>query len=198
MSNEPSLPKRVVRASALAETRGFTLSCDSAVGRLLAALAAAVPPRGRILELGTGAGVGLAWLVHGLEGREDVETVSGDIDAELQQAVAALGWPLGVRFEVGDGAELAESLGSFDLIFADAPGGKLVGLDASIGALAPAGVLVVDDMDLGLHETTGFAEAIAGVCDALLVHPDLVSAELPFGSGVVLAVKRSGSKPPLA
>jgi demethylmenaquinone methyltransferase/2-methoxy-6-polyprenyl-1,4-benzoquinol methylase len=189
MSDKPPLPERVVRASALAEARGFTLSCDPSVGRLLAALAAAVPPGGRVLELGTGAGVGLAWLAHGLERRSDVETVSGDIDAELQGAVAALGWPLGVRFEAGDGAELAASLGSFDLVFADAPGGKLVGLDTSIGALAPGGVLIVDDMDLALHETTGFAEAIAGVRDALLAHPDLVAAELPFGSGVVLAVR---------
>jgi len=183
-------PEQVTKAAALAEERGFALSCDPAVGRLLASLAAAVPREGRILELGTGSGVGLAWLVHGLAGRSDVETVSVDVDEPLQQAVAALGWPLGVRFELGDGAELAGSLGRFDLVFADAPGGKLEGLDASIGALSPGGVLVVDDMDLALHETTGFADAIAGVRETLLADPALVTADLSFGSGVVLAVKR--------
>lgn len=183
-------PEQVTKAAALAEERGFALSCDPAVGRLLASLAAAVPREGRILELGTGSGVGLAWLVHGLAGRSDVETVSVDVDEPLQQAVAALGWPLGVRFELGDGAELAGSLGRFDLVFADAPGGKLEGLDASIGALSPGGVLVVDDMDIALHETTGFADAIVGVRETLLADPALVTADLPFGSGVVLAVKR--------
>jgi predicted O-methyltransferase YrrM len=36
--------------------------------------------------------------------------------------------------------------GEFDLIFADAPGGKWEGLDRTIAALAPHGMLIVDDM----------------------------------------------------
>ena len=53
------------------------------MGRLLSTLAAAVPPGGRILEIGTGVGVGLAWLAAGLEGREDVEVLTVESDERL-------------------------------------------------------------------------------------------------------------------
>ena len=43
-------------------------------------------------------------------------------------------------------------LSLFDLVFADAPGGKWTGLDSTISALNPGGVLVVDDMDPGRYE----------------------------------------------
>ena len=41
---------------------------------------------------------------------------------------------------------LFDELGQFSLIFADAPGGKWEGLDRTIAALEPGGLLVVDDM----------------------------------------------------
>jgi demethylmenaquinone methyltransferase/2-methoxy-6-polyprenyl-1,4-benzoquinol methylase len=153
-------------------------------------LAAAVPAGGRILELGTGAGVGLAWLVSGLGARTDVEVLTVDLDPEMQSATRDAGWPDFVRFEIGDGARLAGELGEFDLIFADAPGGKLEGLDRTIAALTPGGVLVVDDMDTSLHSDEALAAAIARVREELLSGADLICAELTSSSGVILAVKR--------
>jgi len=52
----------------------------------------------------------------------------------------------------GDGSDRAAAPGRFDLVFADAPGGKLTGLDATIDAVAAGGVLVVDDMEPGRHD----------------------------------------------
>jgi demethylmenaquinone methyltransferase/2-methoxy-6-polyprenyl-1,4-benzoquinol methylase len=180
----------VVRARELARTAGFTLSCEDGVGRLLAALAAAVPAGGRVVELGTGAGVGLAWLVHGLGPREDVTVTTVDTDGVLQAQVVADGWPGFVRFVVADGAAAVASLAPADLVFADAPGGKLDGLDATITALAPGGVLVVDDMDVAVHHDDGLADAIVAVRDALVASHRLLVAELPYSSGVVVATRR--------
>lgn len=59
------LPERVTTALVNARELGFEMSCDPPAGALLRVLAAAVPPSGRILELGTGAGVGLSWIVDG-------------------------------------------------------------------------------------------------------------------------------------
>ncbi|MYS80280.1 hypothetical protein [Embleya scabrispora] len=53
-------PEIVGHAVALATACGFALSSEPKVGRLLPVLAAAVPTDGRILEPGTGAGVGAA------------------------------------------------------------------------------------------------------------------------------------------
>ena len=104
---------------------------------LLSALAACVPTQGRILELGTGVGTGLAWLLHGVGARTDVSLTSVDLDADLQAIARRFDWPPYVHFEQGDGCALLPDLGAFDLIFADAPGGKLDGLDRSIAATSP-------------------------------------------------------------
>lgn len=184
-----TIPARVRAAKERASSAGFALSCEDAVGELLATLAAAVPPGGRIVELGTGCGVGLAWLVEGLGARTDVEVVSVDVDESLIAATRSADWPAFVRFVADDGASAIAELAPAHLVFADAYGGKIDGLDATIAALAPGGVLMVDDMDPALHVDDGLGDAIAAVRTQLMSSPVLRSVELAHGSGVILAVR---------
>ena len=124
------LPPEVTRAYTRAHDLGFMGSSTPEVGRLLAVLAAAVPSGGRILELGTGAGVGLAWIVHGLGGRKDVAVISVERDPEKLALLEAAEWPTFVSIIAGDATRLTGTLGGFDLIFADTQGrGKLYSLD---------------------------------------------------------------------
>lgn len=183
-------PKTVAEAHARAKAASFTLSCEPEVGGLLSVLAAAVPSPGRILELGTGVGTGLAWVVHGLGERTDTEVVTIDLDAVIQEAAKEGAWPPYVRFLVGDAAELLPTLGQFDLIFADAPGGKLSNLRRTLDALAPRGVLLVDDMDLGRHTDPDLQASLVVVRKSLLENSELRVAELDLGSGVMVAVRR--------
>lgn len=182
------LPGSVRAAWERAASAGFELACEVEVGRLLAALAAAVPGGGRVLEIGTG--VGLAWLVHGLGARRDVEVVTVELDDEVQRTALSAPWPPWVRFESGDGAQAVGGLGQFDLIFPDAPGGKIFELRRTVAALRRGGVLVVDDMDLTRHEDEQLRSALAVVRHRLLGDTELVCAELSFSSGVIVAVKR--------
>src|SRR5262249_14441144 len=122
-----TLPARVTAAIARAEAAGFPLSCEPGVGRLIAALAAGVPEDGRILEMGTGVGVGTAWLVEGLGDRSDVKVLSIELDAATHAVARAADWPSWVNLLEGDVLEHLARLGSFDLIFADAQGGKWTG-----------------------------------------------------------------------
>ncbi|HXY95138.1 MAG TPA: class I SAM-dependent methyltransferase [Acidimicrobiia bacterium] len=161
------------------------------MGALLGALAAAAPQRARVCELGTGAGVGLAWIVHGLGDREDATVYTVDTDQQLLATVAAAGWPGYVQFVCDDGVHAVAEFAPFDLVFADAPAGKVDGLDATLAALAPGGVLVVDDMDPALHADDGYLEPLAAVRERLVHDPGLVAAELDFASGVVVATKRA-------
>ena len=124
MTESEELPGNVLAAYERAARAGFQLACEVEVGKLLAALAAAVPSGGRVLEIGTGVGVGLAWLAHGLAVRRDVEVVTVELDDEVQRTALSAPWPPWVRFESGDGAVVVGRLGQFDLIFPDAPGGK--------------------------------------------------------------------------
>jgi demethylmenaquinone methyltransferase/2-methoxy-6-polyprenyl-1,4-benzoquinol methylase len=180
----------VADAYARAEAASFELSCDPEVGKLLCILAGAVPAGGRILELGTGVGVGLAWIVHGLGDRTDVEVVTVEIDPAIHRVAKGTEWPGYVRFELGDAAASVSKLGAFELIFPDAPAGKLYGIGRTIEALAPRGVLIVDDMDLEPHGDPELRAALVKVRARLLSRSDLLVAELDLGSGVMLAVRR--------
>jgi predicted O-methyltransferase YrrM len=184
------VPPSVEAAQDRARRWGFELSCEPAVGRLLAFFSRGVPPGGRVLELGTGAGVGLAWIVHGIGDRDDVEVVSVELDRARAAEVRWAGWPAWVSVLDGDGADLVGALGSFDLIFPDAPGGKITGLRRTVAALGPGGVLLVDDMDLSRHADPDLRGALCTVHQRLFEDPDLVCAELTFSSGVVLARRR--------
>jgi len=190
VTESEELPGSVLAAYERAARAGFQLACEVEVGRLLAALAASVPSGGRVLEIGTGVGVGLAWLVHGLGARRDVEVVTVELDDEVQRTALSAPWPPWVRFESGDGAEVVGRLGQFDLIFPDAPGGKIFKLRRTMAALRRGGVLVVDDMDLTRHEDEQLRAALAVVRHRLLDNAELVCAELGFSSGVIVAVKR--------
>jgi predicted O-methyltransferase YrrM len=102
-------------ATEQAARAGFTMSCDPGTGRLLAVLAAAVPPAGRILELGTGTGtgtgVGTAWITTALQDRTDVEVLTIEIDPATAAVAATGAWPEFVRFIVGDALEITRLSG---------------------------------------------------------------------------------------
>jgi demethylmenaquinone methyltransferase/2-methoxy-6-polyprenyl-1,4-benzoquinol methylase len=187
-------PSLVAAAAARAREAGFPMSSEPAVGRLLAVLAAQVPEEGRILEFGTGVGVGTAWIVSGLLPRTDVEVLTVERDPQTA-ALAALGdWPSFVELRRGDALDvLARTDGTFDLIFADAPEGKWHGLDRTIAALAPHGLLIVDDMTPRPDWTDSHRAAQERVRQTLLTAPELTSVELGHGSGVILSARILGN-----
>jgi predicted O-methyltransferase YrrM len=188
-SAEVPVPPLVAAATARARQVGFPMSCHPDVGRLLAVLAAHLPEGGRVLELGTGTGVGTAWIVSGLRRRTDVTVTSVEKDPGTAAAAADGYWPPFVSLRCDDALDVLAEGGAFDLIFADAPGGKWVGLDCSVAALRPHGLLIVDDMTPEPDWTDGHRAAQDEVRQALLSAPGLTSAELAVGSGVILSVR---------
>jgi len=184
------VPEPVRLATERAERAGFAMSCDPGTGRLLAVLAAAVPVNGRVLELGTGTGVGTAWIVHGLRERDDVEVVTVEIDAATAALAAQYRWPPQVRLLTGDALEVTRRAGRFDLIFADAQGGKWEGLDATVAALRPGGQLLVDDMTPGEFADEHHARKTSEVRSLLLGHADLISVEIAWSSGLILSTRK--------
>lgn len=81
-----NVPEVVARATSLSESLGFTSSCFPETGTLLATLAAA--SRGTLGEMGTGAGVGTAWLASGMAPGARLVTI--ERDARLAAAVREL------------------------------------------------------------------------------------------------------------
>lgn len=185
--NRPAL---VAAAEGNARRLGFEMSCDPGVGQLLGVLAGAVPTGGRILELGTGAGVGLAWIVNGLAGRDDVEVVSVEVDPVVGAAAATLGWPRAVALTIGDGLDLVADPEQWDLVFADAQGGKWEGLADTIRSLRPGGILLVDDMTPATFMNDEHRDKTAEVRLHLLSSAEVTSVEIAWSTGVILATRR--------
>ena len=136
-------PPLVERALALAERLGFEGSSLPEVGRLLHVLAAQ-RGRTRVAEIGTGCGVGSAWIVSALDPTVPFLTVELDRD----RAAAAAGLfraDRNVRVLLGDWRELLPPEAPFDLLFVDGGKAKEAG-EAVLGLLAPRGTVVIDDL----------------------------------------------------
>ncbi len=191
MSTQP--PELVAAAERRASAAGFAMSSERPVGQLLAVLAGSVRRGGRILEMGTGVGVGLAWIVEGLTGRTDVEVISIELDPATARLAAAARWPAFVRLLVGDVLSSYDELGRFNLIFADAQDGKWESLDRTVAALQPGGLLLVDDMAPAEWSSAEHEANTAQVREYLLGHPELTCVEQHWSSGVILCSRRSPS-----
>ncbi|VVQ28488.1 hypothetical protein PS943_00924 [Pseudomonas fluorescens] len=185
------LPKAVVIARSRARELQFKISCDDRVGRLLAVFAAAVPSGGRILEIGTGVGVGTAWISSGLHEKTDIEVVSVEVDFELSHATSNWSWSPNIKFIAADALEVLRSPGGFDLIFADASPIKYGHIESVINALCPKGVLIIDDLGANPEATVSQREKIEGLRNSLLYHPKLRAVDLDWASGVVIATRTS-------
>jgi predicted O-methyltransferase YrrM len=126
--------------------------------------------------------------VHGLGSRRDVQVTTVERDVALWASGQPVSWPDWVIRRRGDALDELEANDGFDLIFADAPhGGKWEGLDRTIQALRPGGFLFMDDIAAEGDEARGNN---ARVLRTLRSCDDLVSADLVFGTWMVLAVRR--------
>ncbi len=135
------VPELVKRTLELAEQLGFKNACLPEVGRLLRLLVAQAGS-GTIGEIGTGCGVGAAWMLAGL--RADQQFVSIDHDPQYQRSVSQLCASPNARFLLGDWRNLLQHA-PFQLLFADAGEAKDAGADEVVQAMAPGGLIVLDD-----------------------------------------------------
>lgn len=126
----------------------FERSSIPEIGRLLAVLAAQ-RPHGRFAEIGSGCGVGTAWLASSLGPEATLVTV--ETDGERAGAVERLFADTpNVRVLQGDWHEALPPEAPFDLLFFDGGQWKSGDVEAesetALGLVAPHGVVVVDDL----------------------------------------------------
>jgi predicted O-methyltransferase YrrM len=96
-----------------------------------------------------------------------------------------------VELRCADALAVLAEAGTFGLIFADAQGGKWEGPGRTIAALAPRGMLIVDDMTATPQWDTGQHARQQHVREVLLTSPLLTSVELRHGSGVILSTRHA-------
>ena len=165
----------------LRETRalGFTMASEPQTGAFLRALAA-TKPGGRLLELGTGTGVGTAWLLDGMDADARLDSVDND---ENVVAIARrhLGADARVTFHVIDGEEFLRRRQhpEYDLIYADAWPGKYSCLRDALALVKPGGIYFVDDLLPQANWPPGHEENVAPLIARLEQVPVLCLSSCP-------------------
>jgi predicted O-methyltransferase YrrM len=177
-----TLPPLVVRAKAAAEALGFEKSCRDEDGMLLHVLAGR---RGleRVAEIGTGTGVGTAWLASALP--PGVPLATAELDERLAAAAAELFRDdPDVDVLHGDWREVLPAHAPFDLIFVD--GGRAKeDPDAVLALAAPGATIAMDDFSAGWERP----DPRRG---GWLAHPRLAAVEIGTGdtARVIVGVVR--------
>lgn len=130
----------------------FERSSIPEIGKLLAVLASG-RPRGRFAEIGTGTGVGSAWIASAMA--PDASLVTVELDADRAGAAERLfADEENVRVLHGDWHELLPPEAPFDLLFFDGGGWKRPWegddtrgeSDQALELVAGGGVVVIDDL----------------------------------------------------
>lgn len=140
MSAPAEVPALVSATLDLSRQRGFITSIRHETGRLLATLAAS--RTGTLAELGTGCGVGSAWLSSGAA--DQARVVSAELDPALAEDVQKIFTDVAnVEVVSGDWSTL-EEYAPFSMLFVDVRE-VMEQIDVFADLLEPGGIVVLDD-----------------------------------------------------
>jgi predicted O-methyltransferase YrrM len=191
------VPAALPAIQARTEELKFNRASEVRTGSLLQLLAAA-KPGGRFLELGTGTGMGAAWLLSGLDTASTL--VSIEIDEGLQEvARQALGSDQRLKLMSCDAAGFLwrQPKKTFDLVFADATPGKYEALDEALAIVKIGGYYVIDDMLPQPNWPDGHEDKVSTLMDRLEGDQRFFKLALPWASGIVVLVRKPRKAVPL-
>ena len=168
---------------------GFGMATDPKAGSLLRTLTAS-KPNGNFLELGTGIGLSLVWMLDGMD--ENAKITSIDSDADLIRiAQSYFDWDPRIRLVCEDAGKWLNSYTDepFDLIFADAWPGKYSHLDTALGLLKKGGFYIIDDMEHQPNWPEGHEAKALALSKHLSERDDITITKMDWSTGVMIAVK---------
>lgn len=193
MNDQPlvNLPALLPSIEAKCEEIGFTMPSDRLAGSLLRSLIAS-RPRGSFLELGTGIGLSLCWMVDGMDANSSLITIDNDPDLS-SIAVGFFREDTRVEIVCEDGSEWIQNHLSdkFDLIFADAWPGKYSDLEEVLSMVKVGGFYMIDDMAPQPNWPEGHDEKVKQLIAYLEERKDLAITKMNWSTGVIIATKLS-------
>ncbi|TDS13624.1 putative O-methyltransferase YrrM [Maribacter caenipelagi] len=183
----PKIHTEIIRKS---EEIGFTMPSDLYVGSFLKTLIAS-KPNGRFLEIGTGIGLSLSWMIEGMDAESKL--ISVDNDQELISiATSYFGGDDRVEVICKDGADWIKNYTGlkFDLIFADAWPGKYSEIDGVLDLVKVGGFYIIDDMTKQPNWPDGHEDNVVELTAYLEQREDLQLTKMNWSTGLIMAVKK--------
>lgn len=162
---------------------------DLYIGTLLKTLVGS-KPKGRFLELGTGIGLSLAWMVDGMD--EQAQLITVDNDPELIEiAKQYFGHDNRLTIVCEDGSKWIKAHENleFDLIFADAWPGKYSEIDEVLRMVKIGGFYIIDDMRAQPNWPEGHEDHVNGLVDYLEKRDDFNLTKMNWSTGLIIAVR---------
>ena len=188
-TNIQDIPKIHTEITRKSEEIGFTMPSDLYVGSFLKTLIAS-KPNGRFLEIGTGIGLSLSWMIEGMDADSKLISVDND-PALISIASSYFGEDDRVELICQDGTEwIKEYSGAkFDLIFADAWPGKYSEIDEVLDLLKVGGFYIIDDMTKQPNWPEGHEDNVIVLTAYLEQREDLQLTKMNWSTGLIMAVK---------
>lgn len=189
-TNIQDIPKIHTEITRKSEEIGFTMPSDLYVGSFLKTLIAS-KPNGRFLEIGTGIGLSLSWMIEGMDADSKLISVDND-PALISIASSYFGEDDRVELICQDGTEwIKEYSGAkFDLIFADAWPGKYSEIDEVLDLLKVGGFYIIDDMTKQPNWPDGHEDNVITLTAYLEKRNDLQLTKMNWSTGLIMAVKK--------
>ncbi|MEL7427217.1 MAG: class I SAM-dependent methyltransferase [Bacteroidota bacterium] len=183
-------PKHYTDLCNKSEAIGFSMASDLHIGALLRTLIAS-KPKANLLELGTGVGLSLVWMIDGMDAESQITTIDNDPDLT---AIAEdfFGDNKQVEIICTDGAAWLKAYKgeSFDLIFADAWPGKYSDLEKTLDLVKVGGYYVIDDMRTQPNWPEGHQEKVDQLIAYLDQRKDFHLTKMNWSTGIIIASKR--------
>lgn len=183
------LPKNFEDVKSQSEAIQFSMPSDLQTGSLLRTLVSS-KPGGSFLELGTGTGLSLSWIVEAMDESSTVITVDND-ETYLSIARNFFGLDQRVSIICEDGTQwIKTNQGKkFDLIFADAWPGKYSELDENLQLLKIGGLLILDDMIHQPNWPNRHEDNVDKLVTYLSKRQDLRITKMNWSTGLIIIVK---------
>lgn len=178
------------RIEAKSKEIGFTMPSDVYIGTLLKTLITS-KPNANLLELGTGIGLSLSWMVAGMDANSRL--ISIDNDPKLTEiALDYFGDDGRVKIVCQDGTAWIKAYTGekFDLIFADAWPGKYSEIDEVLGLVKIGGFYVIDDMSAQPNWPAGHQENVERLVAYLEDREDFTLTKMNWSTGLIIAARK--------
>lgn len=189
-TNILDLPKLHFEIEAKSKEIGFTMPSDLFIGTLLKTLITS-KPKSTIVELVTGIGLSLSWMIDGMD--SDSKLITIDNDPKLTEiAKNYFGTDQRVEIICADASEWIKNYKGeqFDLVFADAWPGKYSETDEILELIKVGGFYIIDDMLAQPNWPEGHQENVNKLIEYLENREDFNLTKLNWSTGIIIATKR--------